>query len=137
MKTIKQACIIDDDTIFVFGIKIMLKKNNYCSNVVVYKNGKEALENMVLANSTITNLPDLIFLDINMPVMDGWEFLDEFSKFPKASEVAIFVLSSSIDARDLERAKSYEVVRDFIEKPLSNTKLKNLIHQLETDDSRL
>lgn len=133
MKKIKNACIIDDDPIFVFGAKIMLKKYNFCSNVEVYKNGKEALENMVPANRPIENFPDIIFLDLNMPVMDGWEFLEEFSKISKLGKVAIFVLSSSIDSRDLQRAKTFDVVNDFIEKPLSTDKIKQLVQKLEAD----
>lgn len=134
MKTIERACIIDDDPIFVFGAKIILRNSNFCSQVEVYNNGKEALEHLVPAINTEDNFPEVVFLDLNMPVMDGWEFLEEFSKFPNASKLSIYVLSSSIDSRDVIRSKAYTIVTDFIEKPLSNEKIMRLIDQLASRD---
>ncbi|MDX1363561.1 response regulator [Arenibacter latericius] len=132
MKTIKQVCIIDDDPIFVFGTKRMLTKNNFCSNIEVYTNGEDALESISLREES--NFPDIIFLDLNMPVMDGWEFLDEFSKLSKKSKVLLFVLSSSIDSQEVQRAKTYDVVYDFIEKPLTKDKIGVLINKLGIEE---
>ncbi|GGW28939.1 response regulator [Arenibacter certesii] len=132
MKIIRQVCIIDDDPIFVFGAKRMLTKNNFCSNIEVFTNGKDALENILPRNDE--SFPDIIFLDLNMPVMDGWEFLDEFSKSSKKCKVLLFVLSSSIDSVEVQTAKTYDVVFDFIEKPLSKDKINLLKNKLEGRD---
>ncbi len=132
MKTVKKVCIIDDDPVFVFGAKILLRKNDFCSDVKVYKNGKEALEHIMPGGEENEDAPDVIILDLNMPVMDGWEFLDEVSKLSKIDKKPIFVVSSTIDPKEVQRIKSYDVVHDFIEKPLSKEKIRLLKDKLKT-----
>jgi len=88
-----------------------------CENILVFKNGKEAIEFFKDSES----LPDLILLDLNMPIMNGWEFLEEFNPINKelGKEPSLYVVSSSIDPVDSEKAKSIECVRDYISKPIS------------------
>lgn len=66
------------------------------------------------------DIPQIIFLDLNMPVMDGWEFLNEFSKIKNQirKKIDLYVVSSSIDSRDIERAKSIDIVSDYLTKPI-------------------
>lgn len=125
---IETACIIDDDPIFLFGTKILLNKNNFSNSILVSENGQEAINDLQEYVKTKQKLPEVIFLDLNMPVLDGWEFLDSFNSFFKDLETKIYILSSSIDSRDIKRSKEYTLVKGFIPKPLTDkiiSELKN------------
>ncbi|MAX70468.1 MAG: response regulator [Flavobacteriaceae bacterium] len=123
MKKIDTACIIDDDEIYIFAVKRLIQKNDFCNNVIVYNNGKDALEKIKHLISSNENLPDVILLDINMPIMDGWQFLDEFTSIKTEKEITIYMVSSSINPTDVERAKSYKRVSNYIVKPISGEDL--------------
>jgi len=74
---VELACIIDDDKIYVNLVKKIIEIKKLSENLLIYKNGKEALDYFKNSMSSVTHedlLPDIIFLDLNMPVMDGWEF---------------------------------------------------------------
>lgn len=124
----RHILLIDDDDINnLINTKII--KMNYDLTVSAYTNAKIALSQL---SQWIENSPDQfphsVFLDINMPIMDGWEFLDEFQKFPieVVSSCKVYMLTSSIDIDDIEKAKSYNAVCDFISKPLTAEKLTRL-----------
>ncbi|MBU2904607.1 MULTISPECIES: response regulator [Arenibacter] len=129
--TINTVCIIDDDPIFIFGSKILLRNNSFASDFLVCQNGKEALDVITPLIESEEGLPEVIFLDLNMPIMDGWEFLDEFGKISREREIRIYILSSSVDSRDMERAKKYDMVNGFIAKPLTDVKIKELAQEIE------
>ncbi|MCO5949972.1 response regulator [Mucilaginibacter sp. RT5R15] len=74
------------------------------------------------------NLPEVILLDLNMPVMDGWEFLDEFTKVPPAKKIIIYIVTSSIDPADVEKAKQYEAISQYIVKPVTVDNLKEILN---------
>ncbi|TDU42843.1 response regulator receiver domain-containing protein [Gelidibacter sediminis] len=126
MNKIDIACIIDDDPIFIFGAKRMMELANFCESFMIFKNGKEALNNLKSLIKTGENIPDVILLDINMPVMDGWEFLDEFIKIESQKPITIFIVSSSIDPTDQDKVKKYQNVSNFIVKPISIETLKSI-----------
>ncbi|QWX84353.1 response regulator [Cellulophaga sp. HaHaR_3_176] len=128
------VCIIDDDPIFVYGTKVLLNNNgNFCSNILVYENGREALD--VLETMLNTNeFPDVIFLDLNMPVMNGWQFLEKFCKLPRVEfNTRIYILSSSVDPADIQKAKNYKIVKDFISKPLTADVFSDLLSVVEKE----
>lgn len=131
MKKIDIACIIDDDPIYVFGAKKMMKVNGFCNTVLVYNNGQEGIAGFGEIIKLKGDLPEIILLDLNMPIMDGWQFLDEFSKFKLEKKITIFVVSSSIDSRDLEKAKTYKNVSDFMVKPISAGSLKEMLGEYD------
>lgn len=99
----------------------MMKEVDFCSDVIVYNNGKEAIDGLRSLVKEKKEMPSLIFLDLNMPVMDGWEFLDDFITIPNNNieKVHVYVISSSIDANDFIRARNYEVVNNYILKPIT------------------
>lgn len=103
MKKINLICIIDDDPITVFGIKKMLKSVSDCDSIDTYSNGKLALDGIKNKLETTQQVPEVIFLDINMPIIDGWQFLDEFITLPASNKARINIITSSIDPAD--RAK--------------------------------
>src|SRR5690606_6918232 len=130
MKPIELACIIDDDKIYVNLVKKIIEIKKLSQNLIIFKNGKEALDyfKAILENLTEDRLPDIIFLDLNMPVMDGWEFLGEFIKIKNNfnKKITLYVVSSSIDPRDLERAKSFNMVTDYLIKPIELKKFEKI-----------
>ncbi len=121
-QNIETVCIIDDDNIYINLVSKIIELRRLSKSVLVFNNGKEALEFFVnfVEDNKEEEVPQVIFLDINMPIMDGWEFLKEFSKIRnKISEnIDLYVVSSSIDSRDIERAKSIDVVSDYLAKPI-------------------
>ena len=94
---IELACIIDDDKIYVNLVKKIIEIKHLSENLLIFKNGLEALEyfKVILTNMTEEKLPDIIFLDLNMPVMDGWEFLGEFIKIKNNfdKKITLYVVS--------------------------------------------
>jgi CheY-like chemotaxis protein len=131
MKTtsIKQIVLIDDDEVTnMINEKLIKKVFNF--PVDAYTDANELLQHVTscLAHSP-EKLPDVIFLDINMPMMDGWEFLEEFEKIPQEArkKCNVIMLTSSIDTSDIEKSKMYSSVTDFISKPLTVEKLKSLV----------
>ncbi|MGM8361116.1 response regulator [Flavobacterium sp. ARAG 55.4] len=124
---------VDDDPITLMLCKKVIAKASFSNTIITAKNGEEALEyfNSVLKKEE-TKLPDLIFLDLNMPVMDGWEFLDSFStdKYSEVNSTKVIILSSTIDPEDLEKSKKYPMVIDFLSKPITTDMLTYLSSKL-------
>ncbi|WP_299152469.1 response regulator [uncultured Christiangramia sp.] len=128
---VELACIIDDDKIYVNLVKKIIEIKKLSENLLIYKNGKEALDYFKNSMSSVTHedlFPDIIFLDLNMPVMDGWEFLNEFLKIKNNlnKKITLYVVSSSIDPRDLERVKSFNMVTDYLIKPIELKKFEKI-----------
>ncbi|MDX1542570.1 MAG: response regulator [Christiangramia sp.] len=128
---VELACIIDDDKIYVNLVKKIIEIKKLSENLLIYKNGKEALDYFKEIMENVTDedkLPDIIFLDLNMPVMDGWEFLNEFIKIKNKlnKKITLYVVSSSIDPRDLERARSFNLVTDYLIKPIELKKFEKI-----------
>lgn len=130
---VELACIIDDDKIYVNLVKKIIEIKNLSENLLIFKNGLEALEyfKVILTNMSEEKLPDIIFLDLNMPVMDGWEFLGEFIKIKNNfdKKITLYVVSSSIDPRDLERAKSFNLVTDYLIKPIELKRFEQIFEK--------
>lgn len=120
---------VDDDPITLMLCKKVITKASFSNTIITAKNGEEALQyfNSII-NKEENNLPNLIFLDLNMPVMDGWEFLDNFStnKYSEVNTTKIVVLSSTIDPEDLQKSKKYPMVIDFLSKPITTNMLSYL-----------
>ncbi|WP_405410310.1 two-component system response regulator [Maribacter sp. Asnod1-A12] len=122
------VCIIDDDPICVYGTKILLNHNNFVSaNILVYEDGAEALINLTSQLKKGLQMPSIILLDLNMPVMNGWEFLDKFQKLTFVNKPQVFIVSSHFNEEEIKKGKSYGLVRDFISKPLIAENLNDII----------
>jgi CheY-like chemotaxis protein len=120
MKTI--LCI-DDDIVSQMLSKLILETANIFDNVLEAMNGEEAMKllNEIVANGNQKSFPEVILLDLNMPIMGGWEFIEAFSTYYSAfsEKTKIFILSSSINPIDSSKAKLEKLVSGFLPKPLS------------------
>lgn len=129
---VRKVLCVDDDTISLTISQLLLKRTGFSTEVDTVIDGSEAIEYFedLFANdpNPVENAPELILLDINMPVMNGWEFLQEYTPrfLDKLSNTRIVILSSTIDPEDFALAKQYPVVVQFISKPLSIENLEEL-----------
>ena len=126
----RNVCIIDDDHIFVYGVKRIMRELDFDDELSVYSNGQDALEGISKMLEEKKPLPAIIFLDLNMPIMNGWEFLDDYLKIKdeKTSQTAVYIMSSSVDPRDLVRIKSYKVIKNYILKPVTADDLEGILN---------
>ncbi|MEX2591554.1 MAG: response regulator [Anditalea sp.] len=130
MEKIDLVYVVDDDPLFIFSMKKLLKLSEFCQEFFFFKNGQEALEGLKSNLSQEGKLPDIIFLDISMPLMNGWQFLDHLIKIPIDKKIKIFIVSSSIDPYDMEKSKSYDIVTGYIYKPITIEKMNELKEKL-------
>ncbi len=127
MKKINLAYIIDDDEIIIYLTGALLKKEEFCSRTLTFTDGLQAIERLKLAIVNNEQLPQVILFDLNMPIMDGWEFVDEFLKLSIPIEIPLFVFTSSINPADKEKSFSYNAIKGFIQKPLTKQKLDKIL----------
>src|SRR5688572_26972691 len=125
--------LVDDDKIFQLTSARMIQALDLSHDILQFENGEEALV-YLRENAEVTeNLPDYIFLDINMPYVDGWMFLSDYAtlKVSLQKEIQIFMISSSIDPRDILRAQKNADVRDYILKPVTPEKFREVVVEAE------
>ncbi len=120
---VSKVCVIDDDKLYVSLITMMIKKNSFADELLIFQNGKEALEYFEAAIDDASQiLPNVILLDLNMPIMNGWEFLEAMQPYAgKMLElgVRLNIVSSTINPEEVNRAENHEIVHNFITKPIS------------------
>lgn len=121
----KKVWLIDDDLISIHLTENTLKMNNFSSDVRYFTNAQEALAELERAVE-LNEFPDFIFLDLNMPVLDGWDFLHAYRRFSKERKenCTLYILSSTLDENDINKSRLYEDVRDFLSKPLNKINLE-------------
>ena len=118
--------LIDDNDIDNYINNIIIEDSNIASKITIMNSPINALNYLKEKKDDFEAFPDLIFLDISMPKMDGFGFLEEFVKFPKVIEKLcfVFMLTSSDNPKDIARAFEYEVVKDYFIKPLEDEMLE-------------
>ncbi len=134
MKKIETICIIDDDPITVFGIKYQIKKENICHNFLEYSNGEEAINGLGAIVNANKKIPFLILLDINMPIMDGWQFLEEFIAMKTQQKIDIYIVTSSINIEDKKRARTFNTITShnihYLIKPFNKPQMQEIINNI-------
>ena len=124
----KLIFLIDDDKICNLINRRLIISTGFANDVVAFYNAKDALTSLRSLKDK-TGFPDVIFLDINMTVMNGWEFLAEFEQVSteQREDCKIFMLSSSVYIEDIKRSSTYAVVSDYISKPINEKALSKLM----------
>lgn len=129
---IPHILIIDDDEINNFIASKLIDKMPFKSKVSTCLNGELGIN--FIKSCKEEEMPDIIFLDINMPVMNGWEFLDEYEESVKNTikkKISINIISSSVYSNDILKSETYNFINKFISKPLSIEKIQTLFNEFE------
>ncbi|MCW7491770.1 response regulator [Leptospira sp. 2 VSF19] len=130
MNKINLACVVEDDPIHLFLTKQVISLSGLVKHTLVCQNGKEAYEMLSSRIDLKESLPELILLDLNMPIWDGWQFLDEFTSIPVNQKITIYIVTSSSSEEDLIRAEKYNLRGNYIVKPITIDKLREIIYEM-------
>lgn len=123
MQPIARIYIIDDDKLVLHIFDRVVKKLPVFGAIEAFLDSEEAFEKLLKVVDSKTEMPDLVLIDINMPKMNGWEFIEALAKQRPNHGIRFMIISSSVDHDDVARSRTYENVIDFIPKPLSTDKL--------------
>lgn len=120
--------IIDDDPIYLYMLDRIIREYNFSTDINSFNNGKPAIEALSNTNLSTNEIPDVIFVDLSMPIMNGWEFLDKLGAtgILKKKRIKIVLVSSSISPREIELIKKYPIVTKYIVKPITPSDLEAL-----------
>ncbi len=132
MKTINTIYLIDDDGIFQYLTCKVIEDTKLVEQICLFENGHTAIETIRDKVEKKAVLPEIILLDLSMPIMDGWDFLDELRLIRPLidSEIIIYIVSSTISPKDIQRVNSYSEVKDYVIKPITRQKFSDLIKSL-------
>lgn len=127
----KTLCIIDDDELYKLLLKKTINNLKSTTKVISFANGEEAILGLLENKSDPSKLPDTILLDINMPVMDGWEFMEEYLSVQKefSKTMTIYIASSSIAHQDIEKSKTYKEISGYLIKPIVKSTVASLLNE--------
>lgn len=120
----KVVALVDDEEVFHWITGQFIKNSGLQAKTISFFNGQQMIEYL---NENTEQQPDIILLDINMPVMNGWAFLDTVTSKNLQLESTIYILTSSIDPEDRRKAERYSVISGFINKPVSEEILKKIL----------
>lgn len=123
MKKLTSISVVDDDEICRYLMQELIRDIECTQSLMQFKDGLDALNYLVKHHDEPDKLPDLILLDLEMPQMDGWQFLEEFVPEHFSKEIAIFIISSSLNFNDYHVSKTYLPVKGYLVKPVTKEQL--------------
>ncbi|MEQ8218949.1 MAG: response regulator [Arenibacter sp.] len=128
--------LIDDDEIFQFIMKNTIAEISPDIKIKFFSDGEKGMDFLKQNLGAATNLPDIILLDVNMPFMDGWEFLKEYKSLQTKikKDINIYLLTSSNNPNDIAMAKEISELSGYLVKPISKEGIKNLISHFPTTE---
>ena len=131
----KNWCIIDDDEAFHFTTELMLSKQEVTTRLDSFTDGKQAIEFIQKNLNQADMLPDIILLDLYMPKMDGWDFMNALTEIedqlPK--NVSIYVVTSSVDDQDYKKLRTIERVKNYYVKPIDRYMIREILSDQVTN----
>lgn len=129
------VCIVDDDDVYKYTINKTIEINQLAKKVIMFSDGEEAITFFNNHLDKTNDLPDIILLDLNMPIMDGWQFLEEYIELkPRiGKKITLYMVSSSVDIIDLDKAEKISEISDYIIKPITPDKLKDILNVIKNN----
>ncbi len=126
--------LIDDDPVFILYSKKTIESTGCAVKLTVCAHGQAALQHLANTKQDISVLPHIIFLDIDMPVMDGWLFLEEYERLETElrKNAVLYIVTSSPDAFEINKSRQYESVKGYLVKPVSKEKFRQLFSSFST-----
>ena len=126
--------IVDDDKIFQFTLTRVINYNKQVERIINFSDGEKAIQYLTDNKVTNENIPDIIFLDSNMPILDGWQFIEEYKRIKTEikKKIVIVMWSSSINPIDTERASKISEISNYLIKPIKLEEVKTFFDDLET-----
>lgn len=131
MKRLHTILLVDDDAPTLFLNKLVIQDLNCTDRVLTAENGRQAIDMLTEKKDDGFLCPDLILLDINMPIINGWEFMDKYQTLSakQKAKIVVVMLTTSLNPDDRSRAESIEDIKDFVSKPLDEITLKDIIEK--------
>jgi len=126
--------IIDDDTIYHFILTSIINKNKLAESILSFLDGEKAIQYLTENKMNNEKIPDVLFLDVNMPIMDGWMFIEEYARIKTdiTKKTVVFMLSSSANRIDIERADKISEISNYIIKPINLEEVKIIFDSYKT-----
>ena len=137
MKNPQIICLIDDDEIYQFTAQKSIESTGLAQKIIAFSDGQQALDYLTQNMVNVGELPDVVFLDINMPYLDGWGFLEGFKELDgkMGKEITIYMVSSSVLEEDIAKAKTFGKVKGYVIKPITPSKFSQVITETPDSDS--
>ena len=131
MKRLHTILLVDDDAPTLFLNKLVIQDLNCTDRVLTAENGRQAIDMLTEKKDDGFLCPDLILLDINMPIINGWEFMDKYQTLSaeQKAKIVVVMVTTSLNPDDRSRAESIEDIKDFVSKPLDEITLKDIIEK--------
>ena len=132
MSTVSLTCLIDDDEIFVYAMKKIINLKQLSRETITFDRVEKALDYFSINKNEAVLLPDAVLLDINLPGEDGWDFIESFEKISAEmiKKPKIYMLSSSANPADQQKALSNKNIENYYVKPLSKDNFKEIFGYL-------
>lgn len=126
---IQLFCLVEDDAITSLLLRKLLDKTGMVESVLSFQNGEEAFNHLKIVHDEGEYLPEILFLDINMPVWSGWDFLEEYLKLSGSEKTTVFIHTSSVSRDDYQKAEEYGLRDRYLLKPVGLDQLCTLLKE--------